>query len=124
MARRDPSGGWFRDRGPTATRADIIADPTRPVERRGRSGGRLADDRVAPVVEQVCERLVGRALGLPAGGGAELRGVGDEQRLVDGADPRGVDVDVDRDLSPRGQGVERVGEAGAAAGAEVVDLAG
>ena len=47
---------------------------------------------------------------LPAGGGAELGGVGDEQGLVDGADPGRVDVDLDRDVAP---GIARVSRASA-----------
>ena len=84
----------------------------------------MGSDLQAPGVEHVGEGLLDRESGLPAGRGAELGGVGDEQGLIDGADPGGVDEDLDRPAGERGEDVQGVGELRAAAGAEVVNLAG
>src|SRR5487761_2474559 len=85
---------------------------------------RLAGDLGAPVVEHIPQRLLDRVARGPAGGDAELAGVGDEQRLVDGADPRGVDVDLDGAIGEVRERVQGVGDLDALARAEVVDLAG
>src|SRR4051794_38294425 len=55
-----------------------------PSPRRGPPRGpRALGRRLAPVLEHVGQGLFDGVARLPAGGGAELRGVGDEQGLVD-----------------------------------------
>ena len=77
----------------------------------------------APVVQHIRQRLLDRVPRRPAGGGAELGGVGHEQGLVHRADAGRVDADLDRDAGQGREDLEGVREPGAPAGAEVVDLA-
>ena len=63
--------------------------------------GRAFRAALAPVLRACPPGSARSETRLPAGGGAELGGVGDEQRLVDRADAGGVDVDLDRTAGQR-----------------------
>src|SRR5262245_53411776 len=86
------------------------------------TGDSALGDRAAPVFKHVGKRLLDRKAGLPTRRGAELLRVGNEPRYVDGADPRGIDVDFDRDSGQRSQSGQGVCQACASSGTEVVDL--
>ena len=62
--------------------------------------------RLAPVVEQVAQRLLERDARLPAGVGPELRAVADQDLDVGGAQALGIDLDPDLDVGEREQAVE------------------